>query len=155
MLVSCLFPLYSISLVCGMYTMLPKPTPQLTNSICSFRPLSSCSPHWNSTILSIPASLVSTVPCLPPSLLLSRLLSCSLTVGSWPFIRCLHLLLLLPSSFTTPKPTMTSATAVTSTNYYCSCYYCTYYYGCSTNTQCVYIRACMMMCVCLACTFSL
>ena len=68
--------LYSISLVCGMYTMLPKPTPQLIYSICSFRPLSSCSPHWNSTILSIPASLASTVPCLPPSLLLSRLLSC-------------------------------------------------------------------------------
>ena len=58
-----------------------EPTPQLVYTACPFRLLSSCSPHWNSTMLSIPASVAPTFPCFPPSFLLLYLLSCSPTVS--------------------------------------------------------------------------
>jgi hypothetical protein len=64
---------YSISLVCGMYTMLSKPTLFLIYSIYPLRPLSSCLPHWNSNILSIPAFSASTFSF---SFLASRFLVC-------------------------------------------------------------------------------
>ena len=53
---------YSVSLVCGMYTMFSKPTLFLIYFIYLLRPLSSCSPHWNSTVLSIPAFSASSFP---------------------------------------------------------------------------------------------
>jgi len=52
------------------------------------------------------------------------------------------------------EPTMT-ASAATTTDYYCSCYFYTYYYGWSTHTRCVYIRVCMMKSVRHPPTFSL
>jgi hypothetical protein len=86
-----LVPFYSISPVCGMYTMFPRPTLQLACSIYPFRPLSSCSPHWNSTILSVPACSASTVP-------ISFLASC--------FLVCFHACLLLGLAFyPLPPPT--------------------------------------------------
>ena len=74
------FVLFLINRVWHVYYV-SEPTPQLVYTTCPFRLLSSCSPHWNSTMLSIPASLAPTFPCFPPSFLLFYLLSCSPTVS--------------------------------------------------------------------------
>ena len=55
-----------------------------------FRLLSSCSPHWNSTMLSIPAYLAPTVPCFPPSscFLICYVYNLRLREGPSPWVLC-------------------------------------------------------------------